>query len=510
MGESTSTRLARRPERGDPAFSMPWGQKATGEGYCDIIGKQRTLKRADISTYRSWPFAKFMLTMTPSVFSLVWPWTVTYILLAIATCLVHRYSFDTTFPNKDMLALFTTPTAFLLLFRCNMGYARFWEGRGHFGVFNFALREVTRRCYTFIRGADVHDEGAVIVRHNVIRLLMVMAMSVKFNLRSRSMGEGATEEGLELVRQFLTVKEFDIYTRIPKDRPVLVMSWIGKWVHQGYLDGYLPQKQMLMSFDRNVSDLLRGWMGMHKVSYQPIPFPYIQTLHWFLFIWMILANFTLQESFGDDVSFVIVMAFSATALYSLEEMAAEIEDPFGDDLNDLATEVFENGLRRDGLLALSGYGALDQHFPHDIDPETIKLPMEERDPNFIHGQLRFTNDMSASQFDLRGGLAGFVAQRAKKKVMEASPTSIQQAGERLTTLRSPRLRSFLTKENNGSPGEEPTGVKSISQTTVESPTSHQHQPSTGRGMGGSSNSLDELGYRPKSSAVNAKASDHRK
>ena len=31
-------------------------------------------------------------------------------------------------------------------------------------------------------------------------------------------------------------------------------------------------------------------------------------------------------------------------------MAAEIEDPFGDDLNDLPTENFQIGLERDGQL----------------------------------------------------------------------------------------------------------------------------------------------------------------
>eukprot|EP00656_Telonema_subtile_P011320 TRINITY_DN15580_c0_g1_i1.p1 TRINITY_DN15580_c0_g1~~TRINITY_DN15580_c0_g1_i1.p1 ORF type:complete len:405 (-),score=74.70 TRINITY_DN15580_c0_g1_i1:91-1305(-) len=381
----------------------------TGEGLCDIIGNQRTLARSDIMTYRTWPFHKFMLTFTPSVFKMVWPWTLGYCALAVATFYVNKHVVNVELPDKTVLTMFTTPTAFLLLFRCNMGYARFWEGRGHYGNFNFGLREVTRRCYTFIRGADIHDEGAACVRHNVLRLLMVMAMSVKQNLRKRSMGTQAREDGLEEVRPHLTVKEFAIYESVDSNRPLLVMSWIGKWVHQAYLDGYLPQKQMLMSFDRNVSQLLDGWMGMNKISYQPIPFPYIQTLHWFLFIWMLIANFSLLKSFNDDLTYILVMTFSATALYALEEMAAEIEDPFGDDLNDLPTEVFERGLRRDGLLTLSAPHARDQHFPHDIDPETLLLPPHERDPWFPRGQLRFgPHEMSAKAFDDQGGLAGFV------------------------------------------------------------------------------------------------------
>ena len=64
---------------------------------------------------------------------------------------------------------------------------------------------------------------------------------------------------------------------------------------------------------------------------------------------MIIADLTLLKTFTHPAAYVIVMTLAAIGLYALEEMAAEIEDPFGDDLNDLATEVFEKGLRRDGI-----------------------------------------------------------------------------------------------------------------------------------------------------------------
>lgn len=108
---------------------MPWGSAVIGEGLCDILGNQRSLARADIMTYRSWPFVKFILTMTPSVFGKVWPWTLGYLVFATAVVCVDNYLFDLTLPNKEVLGMFTTPTGFLLLFRCNMGYSRFWEGR---------------------------------------------------------------------------------------------------------------------------------------------------------------------------------------------------------------------------------------------------------------------------------------------------------------------------------------------------------------------------------------------
>merc|ERR1712194_517259 len=215
-------------------LTMPWGSsvtRVTGEG----LGKQQKLDRAGIAAYRDFGYTRFMLTVKPSVFGKVWGWTLAYMVFAIATVFFDKYVFALTLPNGEVLKMFTIPTGFLLLFRCNMGYARFWEGRGHYGVFNFALREVTRRCYTFIRGSGVHDPEATAIRHNVLRLLMVMAISVKQNLRERSIGPEARFKGLEKIRQYLTVKEFAMFESVAENRPLLVMSWIGKGVHQAYL-----------------------------------------------------------------------------------------------------------------------------------------------------------------------------------------------------------------------------------------------------------------------------------
>ena len=173
---------------------MPWGNNKTGEGLCDLVGKQRLLARQDVVQYRSWTWPRFMMTITPSVFKMVWPWALGHAIIAVTFFMIHEHVHKIHMPNNGLLKVFTAPTSFLLLFRCNMGYQRFWEGRGHFGQFNFALREVTRRCYTFILGADEHDSAAATVRHNVIRLLMVMAISVRTDLRFREMGEDASEE----------------------------------------------------------------------------------------------------------------------------------------------------------------------------------------------------------------------------------------------------------------------------------------------------------------------------
>eukprot|EP00658_Telonema_sp_P-2_P006561 TRINITY_DN12483_c0_g2_i3.p1 TRINITY_DN12483_c0_g2~~TRINITY_DN12483_c0_g2_i3.p1 ORF type:complete len:347 (-),score=64.81 TRINITY_DN12483_c0_g2_i3:270-1310(-) len=186
-----------------------------------------------------------------------------------------------------------------------------------------------------------------------MRLLMVMAVAVRENLRKRSSGKQAMLDNLRQVAEYLTVDEFEEYRKVVKNRPLLVMSWIGKYVHQAYIDRHIrdPTGQIVMSFDGNVSALLEGWMGMNKVCYQPVPFPYIHTLHWFLMLWLVTLPLVLVKSSGWWV--VLILPLVAGALMAIEEVSEEIEDPFGDDLNDLPTENFEIGLIRDAGMVVN-------------------------------------------------------------------------------------------------------------------------------------------------------------
>ena len=96
-----------------------------------------------------------------------------------------------------------------------------------------------------------------------------------------------------------------------------------------------PTGQVLMSFDANVSALLTGWMGMNKVihssanvstdsevqvCYQPVPFPYVHTLHWFLMVWLATLPLVLVDKVSvaacSDVVTILCFSLGCT-LYPL-------------------------------------------------------------------------------------------------------------------------------------------------------------------------------------------------
>eukprot|EP00656_Telonema_subtile_P058384 TRINITY_DN9875_c0_g1_i2.p1 TRINITY_DN9875_c0_g1~~TRINITY_DN9875_c0_g1_i2.p1 ORF type:complete len:326 (-),score=73.03 TRINITY_DN9875_c0_g1_i2:258-1235(-) len=226
----------------------------------------------------------------------------------------------------------------------------------HFMALNRGLRELTRRTYTFIKDTreGSEDGNAATMRQNLMRMLIVLAISVRQQMRKRTSGEKAHNDNMNSVRSYLNDNEYHEYEQQVKNRPLLVMSWLGRYVHEAHLDHKLEGGIIMMGFDDNISTCLNGWMGMNKICFQPMPFPYLQFLHLLLLAWCVSFPMTLVKDYGWFT--VLVTPLFACALYAIEEVSEEIEDPFGDDLNDLPTEDFEIGLQLDSWLVLSGPG----------------------------------------------------------------------------------------------------------------------------------------------------------
>eukprot|EP00658_Telonema_sp_P-2_P049426 TRINITY_DN3759_c0_g1_i18.p1 TRINITY_DN3759_c0_g1~~TRINITY_DN3759_c0_g1_i18.p1 ORF type:complete len:391 (+),score=71.93 TRINITY_DN3759_c0_g1_i18:115-1287(+) len=248
------------------------------------------------------------------------------------------------------------PLAFMLVFRVSQAYARFWEGKGHFVNFYFAIRTLARRTFTYIKDTDEGpvDQDSQAMRQNMMRLLLVMAIAVRSNLRKRTLGQLAHDMNMEEVKPYLTAEEHREYSNVVKNRPLLVMAWIGKVINQAHVANKLEGGIILMGFDTDISHMLTGWMGMNKVCYQPMPFMHIHMLHVLLLGWCCSYPFTLVDAYGWWT--IPCASGICCILFSLEEVAEEIEDPFGDDLNDLPLEEFELGLKRDTFLCMSGPG----------------------------------------------------------------------------------------------------------------------------------------------------------
>jgi len=320
---------------------------------CLGTAAERVITRAGLLEYRSWKYLPFMFTFQGSVMHELWKWFLGYGFIGLGWAVTYELSSD--WDQWDNVSLevhklLAIPIAFLIVFRSNVAHNRFWEGRTHLATLYGTERTIARKANTLIPG---DDDEAHALRSNICRFLPVLAVAVKNNLRKRTKGISDQEVAANYrdeISKWLTPEETDsVLIETARNKPLRVIGWIGREIsaasRAGKMEGGPPT---FASFDNECTRLVDSWMGMNKICFTPTPFPYIHALHWFVFIWL----FTLPVALVSTIRWwcPIALAMISCAMYAIEEVAEEIEDPFGDDLNDLPIETIAPDIAFDTTL----------------------------------------------------------------------------------------------------------------------------------------------------------------
>jgi predicted membrane chloride channel (bestrophin family) len=97
-----------------------------------------------------------------------------------------------------------------------------------------------------------------------------------------------------------------------------------------------------------VTDFLKGFSNLAKLVETPFPFPLVQMTRTFLFVWIFTLPFVLCYDANTYPVDPLIMVFLTTfGFIGIEYVSMELDDPFGDDPNDLddlgmAQLVFED------------------------------------------------------------------------------------------------------------------------------------------------------------------------
>jgi ion channel-forming bestrophin family protein len=115
-------------------------------------------------------------------------------------------------------------------------------------------------------------------------------------------------------------------------RPALVATWISQRLLGNLRDGRLSE-QRLQSMDANLTALIDSWGGAQRIKNTPVPFAYAQHIK----IFVMFFGFTVPFAIVDSLHWYtpLASALLAFALFGIDEIGVEIEEPFGRDANDL-------------------------------------------------------------------------------------------------------------------------------------------------------------------------------
>lgn len=220
----------------------------------------------------------------------------------------------------------------LLVFRTNASYERFWEGRRLWGGIVNESRNLGREAVAFLR-----DRPALV--RPIILWATAFPYSAMNSLRGvRGLGPVASQLPKAEVTEALNAQHV----------PSFVARRITDLLVGARAEGHLTD-YVAITIDSNVNQLVDYIGGCERIQKTPLPFAYVVHLRRALILYCLTLPFALVEAYGWTT--LLVALLITYVLFGIEEIGVEIENPFGEDDNDLPLEQICETIERN-LLAL--------------------------------------------------------------------------------------------------------------------------------------------------------------
>lgn len=209
----------------------------------------------------------------------------------------------------------------LLVFRTNASYDRFWEGRKMWGSIINESRNLGRSASVVLRSSPRHLES-------VVYWTIAFCYSAMHELRGK--------EGLGPIAEKLPPKE--VQSAIAAHQtPLAVARRITYHLESARASGVISDV-VFASLDANVQQLIDYIGGCQRIHRTPLPFAYVVHLRRALILYCFSLPIALVKDFGYWT--VLWTLFVTYVFAGIEEIGVEIEDPFGEDENDLPVDGF--------------------------------------------------------------------------------------------------------------------------------------------------------------------------
>lgn len=207
----------------------------------------------------------------------------------------------------------------LLVFRTNTAYDRWWEGRKLWGGLVNVSRNFALKLSTFIP-KDQKEK-----RRELAEMIAAYSNILKDHLRIQD---------VEVLSKLLP-------SSVPFDGsnnhiPNILAKRIQEELESMYSTKQIGESAYLALLN-DLNEFTDICGACERIKNTPIPYTYNIFLKKFIFIYTITMPFSFVENFGYWT--ILVTLFVLYAFVSLEMIAEEIEDPFGEDSNDLPTDA---------------------------------------------------------------------------------------------------------------------------------------------------------------------------
>ncbi|WP_008314573.1 bestrophin family protein [Leptolyngbya sp. PCC 6406] len=212
----------------------------------------------------------------------------------------------------------------LLVFRTNTAYERFWEGRKIWGHLINLSRNLARHIWVSV------DERVEADRHhkiNMLRLLVAFAIALKLHLRSEP--PNAELAAMMTPEQFQNLQAMN--------HPALqVAFWMADYLQDCHTQGRINTYQLAAMMNL-INGMVDAIGGCERILKTPIPLAYSVHLKQLLMLYCLALPFQVVDSMHGWTA--LIVGLISFAVFGIEEIGIEIENPFGHDPNDLPLDL---------------------------------------------------------------------------------------------------------------------------------------------------------------------------
>jgi putative membrane protein len=210
----------------------------------------------------------------------------------------------------------------LLAYRTNTAYDRWWEGRKLWGSLVNNSRNLALKI-------------AVILESEIDRHFFQKVIPLYAHILQKYLADD--EAGLVLF------EGLDLDIDHTKHKPNQVAKMLFKKTDELYKSGKISGHQLLY-LNTELQSFTDVCGACERIKNTPIPYSYSAFIKKFIFFYVMTLPFSYTFILSYYVIPVVVFIFYVLA--SLELIAEEIEDPFGNDANDLPTEKIAANIKK--------------------------------------------------------------------------------------------------------------------------------------------------------------------
>lgn len=243
--------------------------------------------------------------------------------------------------GASILSGFTFILGFLIVFRSQQAYSRWWEGGTLLQQVRGEWFNAFSSLVAFCNPDKAKQAEVKQFQHRLVRLVSLLYAA-------------ALEQVTTVHKPHLEVIELDgfeldhfVFMQASHDKCEVVLQWLQRLIVEAHAQEVVKVAPPILG--RVYNQLGNGIVNLNnarKITDFPIPFPLAQMVTFMLVVHfgvtvMVCATSVESSAWAGFLSFLVVFSF-----WSINYIAIELEMPFGDDPNDLPLHEMQTDLNK--------------------------------------------------------------------------------------------------------------------------------------------------------------------